>query len=53
MLLEAWLEFEHESGDEESLEKVKQKLPKKVKKRRKVYRDDGSEGCEEYLDYVS
>uniref|UniRef100_A0A1X7VPF0 Uncharacterized protein n=1 Tax=Amphimedon queenslandica TaxID=400682 RepID=A0A1X7VPF0_AMPQE len=42
-----------ESGDEESLEKVKQKLPKKVKKRRKVYRDDGSEGgWEEYWDYV-
>ena len=53
MLLEAWLEFERDSGDKESLEKVKQKLPNKVKKRLKVYRDDGSEGgWEEYWDYI-
>ena len=52
MLIEAWLEFERDSGDEESLEKVKKKLPKKVEKRRKVYRDDGCDGWEEYWDYV-
>ena len=37
MLLEAWLEFEQDRGDQESMEKIQQKIPKKVKKRRKIY----------------
>ena len=37
MLLEAWLEFEQDRGDQESMEKIQQKMPKKVKKRRKTY----------------
>ena len=53
MLLEAWLEFEQDRGDQESMEKIQQKIPKKVKKRCKIYREDGSDsGWEEYWDYV-
>ena len=53
MLLEAWRDFEKENGDDVSLEKVQKQLPRKVKKKRKVYRDDGSDGgWEEYWDYV-
>lgn len=53
MLLEAWKEFEREHGDETSLEIVQKKMPRRVKKKRKVYQDDGSDaGWEEYWDYV-
>lgn len=53
LLLESWRDFEKESGDRASLEKVQKKLPRRVKKRRKVYREDGSDaGWEEYWDYV-
>ena len=53
MLLEAWLEFEQDRGDQESMEKIQQKIPKKVRKRRKIYQEDGSDsGWEEYWDYV-
>ncbi|XP_028409035.1 crooked neck-like protein 1 [Dendronephthya gigantea] len=53
MLLESWKQFETTSGDEESLELVQKKMPRKVKKRRKVETDDGSDaGWEEYYDYI-
>ncbi len=53
MFLEAWKNFESEQGDEEHLDIVKKKLPRRVKKKRKVYREDGSDrGWEEYWDYV-
>ena len=53
MLLEAWREFEREYGDESSLETVEKKIPRRVKKKRKVYQEDGSDaGWEEYWDYV-
>ena len=53
MLLEAWLEFEVEQGDEKSLAAVRKQMPKKVKKRRKIKTDDGSDaGWEEYFDYI-
>lgn len=51
MLLEAWHEFEKAHAD--NLDEIEQKMPKKVKKKRKVYRDDGTDaGWEEYWDYV-
>lgn len=53
MLLETWLEFEQEHGDELSLANIRKQMPKKVKKRRKIQTDDGSDaGWEEYFDYI-
>ena len=53
MVLEAWRELERERGDAESLAEVEKVLPRRVKKRRKVYQEDGSDaGWEEYWDYV-
>ncbi|KAH9422110.1 Crooked neck-like protein 1 [Dermatophagoides pteronyssinus] len=53
MLLEAWLEFETKYGDEKSLASIRKQMPKKVKKRRKIQTDDGSDaGWEEYFDYI-
>ena len=53
MLLEAWREFEKEHGDRASQEKIQKMLPRRVKKKRKVYREDGSDGgWEEYWDYI-
>ena len=51
MLLESWLQFEREQGN--NMDEVEQKMPKRVKKKRKIYRDDGTDGgWEEYWDYV-
>lgn len=53
LLLEAWTEFEGEHGDGQTRDKVKEQMPKKVKKRRKRLADDGSDaGWEEYFDYI-
>ena len=53
MLLEAWKDFEKEHGDEKSLESVHKRMPRRVKKKRKVYREDGTDaGWEEYWDYI-
>ena len=68
MLLEAWRDFESEQvwerlrsyfiiftlqGDEKSQEEVAQLLPRRVKKRRKIQTEDGSDqGWEEYFDYI-
>ncbi|XP_031567761.1 crooked neck-like protein 1 [Actinia tenebrosa] len=53
MLLEAWKDFEDEGDDESSKQLVKNKMPRRVKKRRKVQSDDGSDaGWEEYYDYI-
>ena len=53
MLLEAWKEFEAEHGDNLQQEYIQKLLPKRVKKRRKVYSTDGSDaGWEEHWDYV-
>ena len=53
MLLESWLDFEKEHGDSESIEAIQKRMPHRVKKQRKVYREDGSDaGWEEYWDYV-
>ena len=50
--LESWLEFEKENGDSENVEAVKAKLPKTVKKRRRITAEDGSIQWEEYYDHV-
>ncbi|XP_033124817.1 crooked neck-like protein 1 [Anneissia japonica] len=53
MLLESWRDFEAEYGDEESQEKIRKEMPKRVKKRRKIQTEDGSDaGWEEYYDYI-
>jgi crooked neck len=48
VLLEAWKQYELTYGDEESLAKVEEMMPKVIKKRRKL--EDGS--FEEYFDYL-
>jgi crooked neck len=50
VLLEAWKEFEKSVGDESNLRKVVDKMPKAVKKRRRVEGDEGA--WEEYYDYL-
>ena len=44
MILEAWLNSEK---DQNKIEEIKSKLPKKVKKRRQT-----EEGWEEFYDYI-
>ncbi|KDR21387.1 Protein crooked neck [Zootermopsis nevadensis] len=53
LLLEAWRDFETQNGDDESLENVMRRMPRRVRKRQKVQADDGSEeGWEEFFDYI-
>lgn len=55
VLLEAWKEAEAAYGDAESLQAVVDKMPKVVKKRRKVGGEDGGDATttwEEYFDYI-
>ena len=58
MLLEAWRDFELEQEDEESIKKVQDLMPKRVKKRRKIEQDEDAPGdtavggWEEYFDYI-
>lgn len=53
MLLESWLDFEKEVGDEASERMVMKLMPQKIKKRRKIHTEDGSDaGWEEYFDYI-
>jgi len=53
MLLEAWRDFELEEGEEKTQAQVAELLPRRVKKRRKIETEDGSDqGWEEYFDYI-
>lgn len=53
IFLESWRDFEKENGDENALGKVQKKMPRRVKRKRKVYREDGADaGWEEYWDYI-
>ncbi|RWS26013.1 crooked neck-like protein 1 [Leptotrombidium deliense] len=53
LLLEAWHEFEEEYGSDRHKEIVRNEMPQKVKKRRKIQTEDGSDaGWEEYYDYI-
>ncbi|XP_069579784.1 crooked neck-like protein 1 isoform X2 [Brachyistius frenatus] len=53
MLLESWRDYEKEFGSDATRERVSKLLPEKVKKRRKLTAEDGSDaGWEEYYDYI-
>nr|XP_043626995.1 crooked neck-like protein 1 [Erigeron canadensis] len=52
MLLEEWLNMESGFGDLGDIELVRVKLPKKLKKKRRLEMDDGPSGYEEYIDYI-
>lgn len=56
ILLEAWLDLERKYGDADSLAKVTRKMPKKIKKHRKITSKEGNSeedaGWEEYIDYI-
>jgi len=56
VLLETWLDLERKYGDEESVERIRRKLPKKIKKHKKITSFEGEveedAGWEEYIDYI-
>ena len=56
VLLETWMDLERKHGDEESVEKIRRKLPKKIKKHKKITSFEGEveedAGWEEYIDYI-
>ncbi|KAI1240309.1 hypothetical protein IHE44_0008725 [Lamprotornis superbus] len=53
MLLEAWRSFEEEFGTQATKERIDKLMPEKIKKRRKLQAEDGSDaGWEEYYDYI-
>lgn len=41
LLLEAWRDFEHEKGDEETRSKIIEKMPRRIKRRRRIVGEDG------------
>lgn len=41
LLLEAWKEFESKHGDETTINKLLEKMPKRVKKRQRIIAQDG------------
>lgn len=51
LLMEAWRDFENEKGDEESQQKIREKMPKRVKKVQKVLGEDGTDGWVEVFDF--
>ncbi|NWH40192.1 CRNL1 protein, partial [Chloropsis hardwickii] len=53
MLLESWRSFEGEFGTDATKERIDKLMPEKIKKRRKLQAEDGSDaGWEEYYDYI-
>ena len=53
MLLETWRDFEQENGGEEEKREVGGLMPRRIKRRRKIQTEDGSDGgWEEYFDYI-
>lgn len=53
MFLESWRDFEIEFGTESLQNRVVKLMPERVKKRRKLQAEDGSDaGWEEYYDYI-
>ena len=53
LLLESWLQFEQKHGAAADIKAIQGKMPKKVKKKREITREDGTnEGWEEYFDYI-
>ena len=53
LCLEAWREFETTHGTDKTQDEIKKKMPRRVKKRRKIDVEEGGEGgWEEYWDYI-
>ena len=53
MLLEAWRSFEGSRSDGGDVSLVESKMPKRVKRKRAIFADDGAPaGQEEYYDYI-
>ncbi|XP_071707433.1 uncharacterized protein [Rutidosis leptorrhynchoides] len=52
VLLEEWLNLETSFGDLGDKQLVRVQQPMKLKKKRKIEIDDGSDGYEEYIDYL-
>lgn len=53
IILEAWHDFEIEHGTKETIEKVMEKMPRRIKKRQKIISESGvDEGWEEIFDYI-
>ncbi|PHT89699.1 Crooked neck-like protein 1 [Capsicum annuum] len=52
MLMEEWLTMESGFGELGDINLVRSKLPKKLKKRRKIDMEDGPSMYEEYIDYL-
>ncbi|XP_043284796.1 protein crooked neck [Venturia canescens] len=53
MLLEAWRDFENERGDDESRAKIREKMPQRIKIRKRVVSDDGTDdGWTEVFDFI-
>lgn len=53
LLLEAWLDFETNHGTVKTQDKVRELMPRKIKKRRKRQAEDGTDaGWEEYFEYI-
>lgn len=53
LLLEAWEEFESEKGTPETYAKIREKMPRRVKKKRRVVGEDGSDdGWKTVFGYV-
>lgn len=53
MLLESWREFEKEFGTDNSIERVRELLPEKVKKRRKLTAEDGVRSRDQWIMSIS
>ncbi|XP_034950239.1 protein crooked neck [Chelonus insularis] len=51
LLLEAWRDFENEKGDDESRAKIKEKMPRRIKKTQRVVGEDGTDGWTEVFDF--
>eukprot|EP00457_Paulinella_chromatophora_P003088 gb/GEZN01003093.1/.p1 GENE.gb/GEZN01003093.1/~~gb/GEZN01003093.1/.p1 ORF type:complete len:699 (-),score=138.96 gb/GEZN01003093.1/:150-2246(-) len=53
LLLESYRDFEVKYGTPEKVEEIKKRLPRRVKKKRQIILEDGSEaGWEEYWHYI-
>ena len=53
LLLEKWLEFERQNGTPEQVKVVEDQVPKRIKRRRQILAEDGTDaGWEEYYDYI-
>ncbi|XP_043258426.1 protein crooked neck [Colletes gigas] len=53
LLLEAWRDFENEKGDDDTRAKIIEKMPRRIKRIRRIVGEDGrDDGWEEVFDFV-